>query len=319
MSVATASRRGRPSQHLPDTRKFIIEGGLNASDWATIVEYKNLLEPFKEATNWLQGRGAAGSHGAIWEVYVTFEWLLSALEAHKERLEAINYTDTNAPEDHLVANVNNAHTKLAKYYALLEDTPVYYAATILHPAHKHMLEGLWKVPEDHDEVVDGPHPYKNWLLRNQAAFQEFWRSHKIKVAIRKGTQISPGGSRPSKKQKLTSGRAEFLRNSSQVAQREVESTLDDEYESWRREPPLHMDEELAKHPIKYWLLNRSRYPVLAELALDLYAIPASSADCERTFSELGDLLGVRRLNMKPDLLAALQSIRSWRRIGLKAG
>lgn len=317
-SVALAARRSRPSQHRPDARKFILEGGLTTSDWATIVEYKQLLEPFKEATNWLQGRGSAGSHGAIWEVYVTFEWLLSALEAHKERLEAINYNDTDAPEDHLVTNVNNAHTKLAQYYELLEESPVYYAATILHPAHKHLLEGLWKVPEDHDEAVDGAHPYKNWLPRNQAAFQELWRLHKIKVAIRKGIQVSPDGPRALKKQKLTSGRAEFLRNSSQIAQRELESTLDDEYEAWRRELPLPDDDELGKQPIKYWLLNRSRYPILAELALDLYAIPASSADCERTFSELGDLLGVRRLHMKPDLLSALQSITSWRRIGLKA-
>jgi hypothetical protein len=94
--------------------------------------------------------------------------------------------------------------------------------------------------------------------------------------------------------------------------------MDDEYDIWKREAPLAEDDPLARHPINYWLVTRSRYPVLSQLALDIYSIPAASADCERIFSELGDLLSVRRLNMKPELLSALQSIRSWRRIGLKA-
>ncbi|KAF2174404.1 hypothetical protein K469DRAFT_691718 [Zopfia rhizophila CBS 207.26] len=35
------------------------------------------------------------------------------------------------------------------------------------------------------------------------------------------------------------------------------------------------------------------------------------------FSELGDLLSTRRLRMKPELIAALQSLKSWKRIGIK--
>jgi hypothetical protein len=42
-----------------------------------------------------------------------------------------------------------------------------------------------------------------------------------------------------------------------------------------------------------------------------------SADCERTFSKLSDMLGTRRLHMKPELLKVLQSIKSWKAIGIK--
>jgi hypothetical protein len=47
------------------------------------------------------------------------------------------------------------------------------------------------------------------------------------------------------------------------------------------------------------------------------SLPASAADCERTFSELGDMLGTRRLRMKEELITALQCLKTWRRIGVK--
>ena len=46
-------------------------------------------------------------------------------------------------------------------------------------------------------------------------------------------------------------------------------------------------------------------------------IPAAAADCERQFSELGDMLGTRRLQMKAELIAAPQSLKSWKRTGIK--
>ena len=103
--------------------------------------------------------------------------------------------------------------------------------------------------------------------------------------------------RPVKRRKTSpaSGRAEFLRSSIKAAQKEVEQTLDDEYEAWKRQPPLQEEDALAKQSIKYWLLEKARHPVLSQLALNIYSIPASSADCERVFSELGDLLGRRHL------------------------
>jgi hypothetical protein len=46
-------------------------------------------------------------------------------------------------------------------------------------------------------------------------------------------------------------------------------------------------------------------------------IPASSCDCERMFSELGDLLEPKRRAIKAKLLAAIQLVRSWVRAGFK--
>ena len=60
---------------------------------------------------------------------------------------------------------------------------------------------------------------------------------------------------------------------------------------------------------------REQYPNLSRLALNVLSIPASSCECERMFSELGDLLEPRRRNITPQLLAAIQCIRRWRRAG----
>ncbi|KAG9383025.1 Dimer-Tnp-hAT domain containing protein [Pyrenophora tritici-repentis] len=61
---------------------------------------------------------------------------------------------------------------------------------------------------------------------------------------------------------------------------------------------------------------RDRYPNLSKLALDVLSIPALSCECERLFSELGDLLEPRRRAIKPQLLAAIQCVRRWQRAGL---
>jgi hypothetical protein len=44
-------------------------------------------------------------------------------------------------------------------------------------------------------------------------------------------------------------------------------------------------------------------------------IPALSCDCERVFSELRNLLESKRRGIGPQLLAAIQMVRAWRKAG----
>ncbi|KAG9387832.1 Dimer-Tnp-hAT domain containing protein [Pyrenophora tritici-repentis] len=300
-SAATAtSRRRKNREQLPaaQPRLYIREGGLNGKDWATITEYIRLLEPFAEATRLLEGRGRHGRHGAIWEVLVTFEWLLDQLEALKDRLKDVNYEDLDAPEDHLITNVNLAHCKLAEYYAKFDNAPVYYTATILHPHYKHHLSALWKVPDTHVTARDGVHYRDGWLDNNHRAFLRMWQGRKDSAATSAHT-VTP----PRKKPRLgiSTSRSAFLQSSIEQSTRQLEASLaEDEYEIWKRQPAQ--------------LLGSS---LLSKFAIDVLTIPAAAADCERTFSELGDMLGTRRLHMKPELISALQSLKSWKRLGIQ--
>ena len=309
-----APKRRERARKPPKARLFIEEGGLEAKDWATIAEYVELLMPFKEATEWLQGRGKYFRHGAIWEVLVTFEWLLSRLEELKATLIDIDYEDEDAPEDHLKTNCNIAWAKINEYYSKFDDSPVYYAATRLHPSYKNHLDYLWG-PQRRSMRENR----QSWLDQNNRSFQDFWQSYKSTSAKSAPRIRSP---RPSKRhctglEGFASSRTDYLESIMQAVTREQEHTQQDEYERWKAEAPLPKEDPLSANPLRYWILQEHKYPLLSRFALDILSIPASSADCERTFSELGDLLGTRRLRMNAKLLSALQCLRSWKRIGLK--
>jgi hypothetical protein len=90
----------------------------------------------------------------------------------------------------------------------------------------------------------------------------------------------------------------------------------DEYQEWKlREPIAVKDGHDANNPVEYWVALRHQYPNLSKLAIDVLSIPASSCNCERMFSELGNLLEPRRRKLGPQLLAAMQCVRRWQRAG----
>ncbi|KAF7566054.1 hypothetical protein PtrM4_143740 [Pyrenophora tritici-repentis] len=225
------------------------------------------------------------------------------------------YEDLDAPEDHLITNVNLAHCKLAKYYAKFDNAPVYYTATILHPHYKHHLSALWKVPDTHVTARDGVHYRDGWLDNNHRAFLRMWQGRKDSAATSAHT-VTP----PRKKPRLgiSTSRSAFLQSSIEQSTRQLEASLaEDEYEIWKRQPALAEEDWLSLNPLLYWESVAGQFPILSKFAIDVLTIPAAAADCERTFSELGDMLGTRRLHMKPELISALQSLKSWKRLGIQ--
>jgi hypothetical protein len=101
------------------------------------------------------------------------------------------------------------------------------------------------------------------------------------------------------------------------AESDDEADYSDEYERWRANEPRWSREDFNQqgNPVRYWLNLRSKYPALGQLALDIMTISASSCECERLFSELGDLLEPRRRKIGANLLAVLQCVRRWMRAG----
>jgi hypothetical protein len=94
----------------------------------------------------------------------------------------------------------------------------------------------------------------------------------------------------------------------------------DDYERWKAcEPKASKGSYTAVHPIIYWVGLRDGYPSLAQMAIDVLFIPASSCECERMFSELGHSLEPRRRQISPQLLAAIQCVRRWHRAGFDQG
>ncbi|KAG9386847.1 Dimer-Tnp-hAT domain containing protein [Pyrenophora tritici-repentis] len=269
--------------------------GLTAADWAVITEYQDCLEPLKLATEKLEGRGKAGKYGAIYETIPVFEYVLGALEARTRSYEQVDFNPPDAPEDHLFVNLRAAWSKANDYYNKLDRSPAYYAATCLYPYYKYYCENSW---------VDKP----EWLTSANAGFLQLWQSYK------------PQRTRPPSQTTAKprhGGIDDVIGALVRRNKAQVEAAHDDEYERWRTQEPEWTSEQYLSdgHPVKYWIQLRSKYPCLSQFAIDILTIPASSCDCERLFSELGDLLEPRRRALGSELLAALQLVRSWRRAG----
>jgi hypothetical protein len=137
--VTYEERRGTQS----DAPAWMRSGGLQAADWAVVTEYQRCLEPFKITIKRLEGRGKhhSSNFGAIYEVLPVFDYLLDQLEKLAEPYADVVFdAHEEAPEDHLHINLRNAWVKAEEYYRKLDDSPVYYAATCLHPYHKYYCE-----------------------------------------------------------------------------------------------------------------------------------------------------------------------------------
>lgn len=63
--------------------------------------------------------------------------------------------------------------------------------------------------------------------------------------------------------------------------------------------------------LDYWKLKQSEYPIMAQIAWDYLAIPATSAPSERVFSQGSDLLSKKRNRMAPDTLKYQLCLKSW--------
>lgn len=174
--------------------------------------------------------------------------------------------------------------------------------------YKNHLAALWKVPNTHITARDGVHYRDGWLDNNHRAFLRMWQE-RSNAAVDVADAVTP----PQKKPRLglSASPSAFLQSSIETNLRQVEASWKgDEYEIWRRQPAVAEEDRLSLNPLLYYESVARQFSVLSKFAINILTIPAAAADCERTFSELGDMLGTRRLQMKPELVAALQSLKS---------
>ena len=159
----------------------------------------------------------------------------------------------------------------------------------LHPRYKNYCTNSW---------ADKP----GWLERSEAALQLLWGQHKPATA-------------PTTRRAQKQGDIDDAIDA--IADHDNSDNLYlDELEQWRKyEPQWTKKQYNDGNVIRYWIDLALKYTNLSRLTIDLLTIPASSCECERLFSELGDLLEPRRRKIGAKLLAALQLIRSWVRRG----
>jgi hypothetical protein len=284
------NRATRQNLKQPKVPEWMKSDGLTAADWQVINEYIEVLAPLKTATKRLEGHGKSGGFGSVAEIIPVFEVLLHKLEQQLQNYDSVNHEEhAEAPEDHIAINLRAALIVAREYYTKLDNSPAYYAATVLHPRYRRFCDTVWAEKPD-------------WLATSNRNFESLWAEYR---ALPKPCAPAAPYSND------LDDAIDSLCNPRATAAED-----EDKYSKWKRcEQVAEKDSASALDPIQYWMGLRRQYPNLSRLALDVLSIPASSCECERMFSELGDLLEPRRQGMSARLLAAIQCVRRWRRAG----
>lgn len=90
---------------------------------------------------------------------------------------------------------------------------------------------------------------------------------------------------------------EELKPSASVLANALNQTTLNEIESYLQDNKEKIDENFDV--LKWWNLNRKRYPVLYEIAIQIFTVPSSSAYSEREFSCAGSIVTDKRSRLDP--------------------
>ncbi|KAF5484195.1 putative AC transposase [Colletotrichum fructicola] len=326
-----------------DARQHISEKDLLSSeDWKVLAEIGMILEPFYLQTKRCEGWGINDGHGRLWEVTLGIEYLLSHLinwkiyynaslspsidhgdegdsqqsqqSQKRARRARRRHHNLQALPDHvhqdwaspasqsasrfeslneewqtfLRSSVEQAWQKLFDYYDLLGDSPLFSGAIILHPSYGiSYLRDIWG--QEHQEgwvekaLKTLTEYFDQWYRQPGEIYPSSWQAGMLPV--------DPGA-----------GDGEDVHYRQWV-------------NSWRRKTPPRTDEldlylrqppETTSDPVRWWRDHSETFPALSRLALDVFAVPAMAADCERAFSTAKLTLTSQRLSMVPGTIETLQ-------------
>ncbi|OBS14952.1 hypothetical protein FPOA_14115 [Fusarium poae] len=173
--------------------------------------------------------------------------------------------------------------KLEKYVILLEDSPAYWTAMILHPAFKDKWIREYLPGEHANRIVD--------------SFKRFFERDYNKLP----TQPTPIQKKP---------KSSHLGAHSYLAQRPSPANRD-EVKQYLEEPIY--EDEAVEDPFEYWRQREKDFPRLARMAYDLLSIPSTACECERAFSLAKLLVGTQRHSLQDLTMEMLTCVKFWRR------
>ena len=179
--------------------------------------------------------------------------------------------------------------KYDKYYSLMDDTDVYYTASILDPR----VKGDLITAEVEDKEV-GVGIVQSTRENLHKAYDTPAEPHS-QVDSRPSTSSASGGSLQSRV---------FRRLLPVEASRPVGLVSDiDRYFESSRVGTVEPDN--PAWPLEWWRQNRHDFPRMAAAARDFLAIAASEVAVVRLFNAGRDMLGVRRHSMTPETMRML--------------
>jgi hypothetical protein len=278
-------------------KRVDVEDHLTTEDWRVLTEVLSHLKPFHDMTLRLQSRAKEGHHGTLWEGLPAMEFLLdkviSAKADHTTRMEAEKLDEddpVNKTNKHIATSLDNCWGKLDEYYKMLDETPVYAAAVVLHPGQGwRYLEEKWTSPAQ-----------KEWLKTAKKAVRTLWEDFYKIDSTQASTQLSP------RLHSSSSSEPDSLDNFMNPAGFYTARPVRDEYAEYCLFRP-----SVCKRPLEWWGARREDFPQLSKMAFDLLLIPLMSAECERIFSVTKRFIPPDRNRLRDDIIEAMSSLKHW--------
>ena len=210
------------------------------------------------------------------EVLTSIDYLLGKYEEAKEIYK----------DGPLAASVDLGWSKLNKWYAATERAPIYIAAVVLDPRLK------WEYFEDAAEWPE------EWINIAKRKMERLWI-----VEYRGGMTSLPGV--------MSDHESMNEIDKFRFGKRKRISTRD-EYAVYLQSPCDTSITDIRA----WWISHKFDFPELSVMALDVLAIPPTSAEVERLFSSAGQLIMVRRNRLKDTTIEAVECIKNWNKNGI---
>lgn len=280
---------------------------LTPDDFTTLEKFKKLLKPFKSLTDKLQGnanaRGFEGSYGAVWEVLQSMDLMFKVLQKADDNIQKAPHEYS----EHYRVGVNCAYAKLIKYFSLTDKTPIYRAAIVLHPAYKFdYFEQEWA-------------GHKDWIKRCRRdvkeLFQEYEERYKESEDEEEDEPVAPARSVHKKRRdsdSSSSGEDGFIQHgilTNEYRSRKRQKVVS-ELERFTERTPTKAEQKIV-NPLEYLKGMKYNYPILFRMAMDIFSIPAMSAECEREFSSADDIVTADRNRLDDTTIECLELQKSW--------
>ena len=193
----------------------------------------------------------------------------------------------------------NAWQKLNEYYIKLGESPLFAAAIILHPGlGVRYLEINWATEEQLVWVRDAKTGLSRYIDR--------WYRGPIPRGSCEPSTVGPA---------TMSVAADKPYEASDFRQWVMSRTSRATATGSELDRYMRLETQETDDPIQWWMAHQGSFPVLSQLALDIFAIPAMATDCERSFSLAKLSLTSQRLSMSSTTLEMLQCLKNWTRHG----
>ena len=298
IDIVISSLNASRDNNAREDAKRLNKINLTNDEWDIIIDLLEILGPFAELTEKLEGTKYA-TMSYIYPGIVKLKSMFSPtinsnldLETNDDAFENHQFEEVDEddePEARRKIKINtptntfglldsiksNLYKALEKYYEVIEKEA--FIATLLDPRKK-----------------------KTTFANNDQKELAKTSLYEVYELAKNDTNIQLESHGPKLKKRKTSNRV-YKRSLFSDDESHDNQIEDNEVERYLVMAQIQNDQ----NPLKWWDVNKSQFPILAQLARKYLSIQATSGASERVFSDAGLIMSSKRTSMKENLFEAL--------------